>query len=271
MSESVSSVSSGVGNTRPPRVRGRKWCLTINNYTAEEYNSVSQVLSQFDYIVGKEIGEGGTPHLQIYFESKNQISFSTIKDWFPRAHIEKAKGSTDQNVKYCSKEGDFVTNITVKVDRRVALLNKYKDVEWKQWQRDVLDIVEGPVDDRTIHWFWETTGNVGKSFLAKYLVLKYDAIICSGKRDDVFNQVRTWLEANPDLLGPKLVVMDVPRCSGDYISYTAIESLKNGLLYSGKYEGGVCAFEAPHVVCLSNSEPQYSAMSADRWNVIKID
>jgi hypothetical protein len=38
---------------------------------------------------------------------KSQRTFASIKKKFPRAHIEKARGSGEENKKYCSKEGDF--------------------------------------------------------------------------------------------------------------------------------------------------------------------
>lgn len=59
-------------------------------------------------IFGNEVAPTtGTEHLQAYIYSKSPVRFRTIKDMFPGAHIEKAKGNPVQNVAYCSKEGDF--------------------------------------------------------------------------------------------------------------------------------------------------------------------
>jgi len=45
-----------------PRALAKHWCFTINNYTAEE---ATPDTSQFFYLViGKEVGENNTPHLQ---------------------------------------------------------------------------------------------------------------------------------------------------------------------------------------------------------------
>lgn len=269
------NVSNAEGNTIPPRARARKWCITLNNYTDAEYEHMVKELSSYKYVIGKEVGAEGTPHLQAYFEWTNQIDFSKVKKLFPRAHIEKAKGSTEQNLDYCSKEGDYVTNIErkpvkVKLDRRGMMLATYERVVWKDWQQEVIDIVGTLPDSRTIHWFYEGEGNVGKSYLAKYLVLKYNAIICSGKATDVFNQVNVWMNNNEDKLGPELVVLDCPRCMADYVSYQAIECLKNGMLYSGKYEGGVCIFPPPHVICFSNHMPDMGELSRDRWHIVHI-
>lgn len=84
--------------------RSRAYCLTINNYTEEERQFLMGYGPTEYIIVGDEIGKEGTRHLQIYFRLKNAKSFSKIKKEFPRAHIEIAKGSDEQNRIYCSKE-----------------------------------------------------------------------------------------------------------------------------------------------------------------------
>lgn len=212
-----------------------------------------------------------TPHIQGYIYSANQISQSTLKEVLPRAHLLKAKGNKKQNIKYCSKEGNYVTNFSKNLlptkTRRERLLAKYEQVTWRPWQRDLLECIDAEPDSRTVHWFWEEKGNVGKSFLARYIVLKYDAIIAEGKTADISNQMNTWLQANPDKDGPAVVVIDVPRCGMNVVNYHAIEKLKNGLLYSGKYEGGVCVFDPPHVVVFANCAPTCESLSLDRWKI----
>ena len=61
-------------------------------------------------IMGKEIGESGTPHIQGYFLYKNPRSWAAIRKLFRgRAHIENElkHSSPMHNKTYCSKEGDF--------------------------------------------------------------------------------------------------------------------------------------------------------------------
>jgi len=96
------------------KLQGRRFCLTLNNWTESEYSKIHDYLTTKTFwIIGKEIGsENNTPHLQIYFEHKTPIAFKTIKNICNRVHIEKAKGNLKQNYDYCSKEGNFETNIT---------------------------------------------------------------------------------------------------------------------------------------------------------------
>lgn len=89
----------------------KAYCFTLNNYSDDEYSSICAHLgSECKYaIVGKEVGAGGTPHLQGYCLFSKAYRFETIKARFlPRCHIEVAKGSVGDNFTYCSKDGAFV-------------------------------------------------------------------------------------------------------------------------------------------------------------------
>lgn len=86
------------------------YCFTINNWTDADVKEL-KVLEDNPrtryLIVGREVGEEGTPHIQGYVYFHNQTVFSTVKKWLSRAHIEVARGSVEANVEYCSKDGDF--------------------------------------------------------------------------------------------------------------------------------------------------------------------
>lgn len=61
-------------------------------------------------IIGKEVGEGGTPHLQGFVNFKKKLRRSTLKKQlgFTRAHVEIAKGTDHQNQTYCQKMGNYL-------------------------------------------------------------------------------------------------------------------------------------------------------------------
>ena len=104
-----------------PRINPAKaWCFTLNNYTENEYGALVQLFSsvadKYFFIVGKEVGASGTPHLQGYIEKKTGRfrplpMFEVKRNNTQCMHFEKAKGNRAQNYKYCSKEGTFETNI----------------------------------------------------------------------------------------------------------------------------------------------------------------
>lgn len=50
-----------------------------------------------------------------------------------------------------------------------------------------------------------------------------------------------------------------------------IEQIKNGIYFSGKYESQMKYDKPPHVVVFSNTMPDQSKLSADRWNIVFLD
>lgn len=90
----------------------KHWCLTLNNYAQEDvelYQAIGTARDGIDYFVfGRETGESGTPHLQGYVSFTRKQRLSQVKSIFgSRVHAEKARGSPEQNKKYCEKDGDF--------------------------------------------------------------------------------------------------------------------------------------------------------------------
>lgn len=264
--------TSELGNTKPIRIRCRRWCYTWNEYP-EDYDTMTRTFFDWreaKYCWGLETAPTtGTKHIQGYVEFKNPVALTTLKKLDNTIHWEKAKADRKTNIKYCLKDGESTVS-TFPEDMRGRMLSNYNDIEWHPWQQEVLSLAEQPPDGRKIHWFWEPIGNVGKTFIIKYLYLKFNCIVCNGKQADVFNQVRLWMEQNEEQ-SPNLVVCDIPRSAEDYVSYSALEALKNGFFYSGKYEGGVCCFDIPTVIVMANFKPDYEQLSRDRWDVHRID
>lgn len=86
------------------------FCFTLNNYTNDEYTTVIAFCERESkyWIVGKEVGDRGTPHLQGYASLRRRRTLNALKSEFSaRAHIEVARGTARQNRAYCSKGGDF--------------------------------------------------------------------------------------------------------------------------------------------------------------------
>ena len=56
----------------------------------------------------------------------------------------------------------------------------------------------------------------------------------------------------------------------EHINYEIIEEIKNGHFYNTKYVPEARVFDNPHVVCFSNSYPDKTKLSADRWDIIDL-
>lgn len=91
--------------------RSRSYVFTVNNYTETDEHqcwALAYYVGEVKYIVvGREIGESGTPHLQGYVYFKEKKSLSQLKEWFPTAHFEERRGTHRQASDYCKKDGDY--------------------------------------------------------------------------------------------------------------------------------------------------------------------
>lgn len=92
------------------QIRTRDWCITVNNPRDCDWEQARVLFRSgtlMYYVFGNETGESGTPHIQGYLEFKNPRYFNGIKKLWPTAHVEPAKGSSDQASEYCKKTGLF--------------------------------------------------------------------------------------------------------------------------------------------------------------------
>ncbi len=239
-----------------------KWCFTFNNYTNQEFLYVKRwaIKNCNKYIIGKEVGADGTPHLQGQFNLKKKRRLTAMKKISPKIHWEPTRNE-ETSFTYCMKEGQYFTNIK---DDTVTTVEPI----FNEFQKDIIKLVDSKADGTTVNWYWEETGGFGKSFISKYVIENYNAIVVSGKESDIFHQIAKREEED---LRTDVVIIDIPLCSTGHISYKALEGILNGLIYSGKYEGFQCTFEPPHVIVFSNEEPDKSKFTKRRWgNVVNL-
>lgn len=273
MTKKNSDNSEGSGNTVNAAPNSKKqgteavnWLFTFNNY---EESDIARLESIFNsecklYVFQEETGENGTPHLQgvISLLGRGQ-RLSALKKWDPSIHWEKCR-SLNNSIKYCCKLETRTGNVYFKNIKPSLIKDTIEVEEPYGWQLVVTDIIEKKPDKRSIHWFVDERGNMGKSTLCKYLVVKHNALLLNGKCNDMFHML-----SKHD--NKKLILVDIPRCTQEFrIDYGAIEQIKNGLMFSGKYEGSQIVFNCPHVIVFSNNYPDTSKMSSDRWKIYKI-
>lgn len=263
------------GNTRTSKKQispSDRWCFTWNNYKEVDIVVLVDTFKKkgLTYVFGREVGEENeTPHLQGYVEAGDKMKFrpSSFGKWWSKAHWEKCKGTPRQNMLYAVKEGGEVfksedlilpralAKIT-KQDLRpqqLAIADKYRDFEDAKFGRKV-------------HWYWEEAGGWGKSVLATYMIDQMGALELSGATKDAFHGLSTVL----DQRDVPIIIFDIPRSQHEYVSYTSIEKIKDGKLFSPKYEGGMRRFNRPHVLCFANQPPDVDKLSHDRWIVTNL-
>lgn len=177
-----------------------------------------------------------------------------------KPHFEACAGNEEQNEKYCSKDGDVTRYGYPNPINLISALRPF--------QAEIEQLYLTEPDDRKIYWFWETTGNIGKSAFVKYMVVRHGCLFCDGgRKTDLVNLV-----FNADMDSVKCIIWDLPRCSKGNISYSTLESIKNGLICNTKYETGVKVFNSPHVFVFANYPPEdEDKLSQDRWVIRCLD
>nr|QOR29571.1 replication associated protein [Bat associated circovirus] len=163
-----------------------KVCFTLNNYTEEEEKKFFE-WDQWKYIViGREIGESGTPHLQGYGELLGRKRLTTLKKFDVKAHWENLKSTPEAASNYCKKDGNFQ-------ERGEISSSKNKKKELQEWIKIVKEanmrkLLEEPPnlstcklmekyltylepvrnEKPTVTWLWGASGT-GKSRKAQEL------------------------------------------------------------------------------------------------------
>lgn len=254
----------GEGNTEPPPKQATRktfYCFTLYGFNDEIKTELNRQLESIcvKFLYGEEIcPKTNRLHLQGFFHLKKAMRITEIK-LINNPHLESCNGNEAQNTKYCSKENKV---FKWGFPKPLKLINPDKD-----WQIKILNILSSEPDDRKVYWFWSKEGGVGKSQFCKYLVANMNCVfIDEGKKSDIMYSI---MEA--DMNKCNSVIFDIPRDNGNKVSYKSIESIKNGMVYSPKYESKHKLFNSPHLICFANSEPEFAKLSNDRWVVEQID
>lgn len=99
---------------QPFEKKTRPIVCTKNNYTDADVAALDEwALSKCTYCVyGREVGElNNTPHLQIYFELKDAMSYSALNKKLFKAYFKKRKGTPKQAAGYCKKGNDYIKGV----------------------------------------------------------------------------------------------------------------------------------------------------------------
>ena len=245
--------------------RARSWCFTYNNPPID-WQQLHQLLEigRILKLVGqRERGESGTEHYQGVVQYENQIRFSSLKAVDPSIHWEPCR-NLRAALKYATKDD-------TRIDGPWSLGWKIPDPirhishgNLRHWQSDVLQLIQGEPNDRLVYWLFELGGGVGKTAFAKYLAIKHGALVLGGRGSDIKYGVGKWIRSHGEL---RCAVFHFTRSVEGYVSYQAIEEVKDGIFYSSKYESEMVVFNPPFILCLANFPPEMEKLSADRWKV----
>ncbi len=250
-----------------PKARARIWFITYNNFTKI---GKTHLIGWFEknckkYIMQEE--DEGTPHLQGVVQLKWQKSFDQLKKVNDKIHWEICR-DLEAAIEYCSdpekRKGEiYQFGFPDKLIDPMEGLTEYK------WQEAISKILAGKPDNRKIHWVYDCQGNAGKTSYCKSQCMKSKKTLYLGGRATDMKYAIT--ECIQEGLYPDVLLIDVPRTLEGDFSYEGLESIKNGIFFSSKYESKMVMFNIPHVIVFSNWLPIRNMLSIDRWHIIDVD
>lgn len=92
--------------------RVRAWCWTLNNPAEDDEEKIRRLWEggYVTYVLfGREVSESGTPHLQGYLELPKKRTLGGLKRLIgDRPHLEPRRGTQQEAMEYCKKDGNFV-------------------------------------------------------------------------------------------------------------------------------------------------------------------
>lgn len=214
----------------------------------------------------------GTPHIQGTFSLIKKQRWRELG--LPKQIHQEAVRQLYDSLNYCIKKDSrkpggvsryFGFEPKLELQEQPLMFT----VPTKPWQLDLIARLQAPLEFRKIHWYWSEKGEMKKSAFVRYYKIHYNAIMIDGGRKCDIMQ----LVSSTNMMVCNTIFFDIPRADKNKISYSALEALKNGLIFSPKFESACKIFNPPHIVIFSNTPPDMdpNKMSSDRWVVFQID
>ncbi len=254
-------------STSRKEIRSRVWCFTYNNPPCDQLPLIFKFNKlKVQYVF--QLEKVSIPHFQgvIRFETLKGVAFQKE---LPPMHWERSR-SWKKAIKYCSKlesriDGPWFNLEFLKFKETIE--DPLKGLKLYDWQQQIINIVLTKPDRRTINWIYDSKGGKGKSAIISHIMLNYKGCIeLDGPKRDMFYH---FLTANAEM-DIKTCFIDLSRADYNRLDYGAIERIKNGRIFSTKYESTAIMFNPPHIIVTCNIEPRYEMLTADRWNVIHL-
>lgn len=259
--------------------------FTWNNYPDDwadvikaRVEAVRGKFPRIRWIGGEEVAPTtGTPHIQGYIEFSDKarggervrpmsaLGLPKEVHWGDK-NGKPCVGSREDNIEYCSKECRNIVS-TFKVPKPLWVPKIYG------WQLEAARLLEVDQleDTRSIHWFWEPKGSMGKSNFCRWAAASHppeEILIVCGRPQDMKNAIVNHHTQHGEY--PESILLDVPRDALNHFSYGGLEEVRNGLFCSTKYEAGMVLMNPPRMIVMANVEPEGDKWSSDRLKVHRI-
>ena len=294
---------------RRPNPKATRWNFKLDSMSELDIALIQGIYEQSKHPVRyicygadqKEI------HGYLEFEKRTQVYLTQVKHIFgdasQRATFAMAKGSKQQNVRNCAARGTFheikddTTRVSLEemaeelrangeaetarkygddfwsqystikntsarmknIEAEELIKQQMMDIELRDWQKWVVAMLEFQ-GDRKILFVVDEVGGLGKTWLTKwYHVNLQAAVYTTTKRGDVAYAYN----------GESTVIFDLSRSQLEKLNYDTLESIKNGMVFSTKYESRLKLYMPPRMIVFMNKRPElHKNLSDDRLEML---
>jgi hypothetical protein len=152
------------------------------------------------------------------------------------------------------------------------ILSDQKDIqveehELYEWQSALSEDLLQPPDDRKVIFVIDKRGGQGKTWFAKHYCKKYD----DAQYMEPSKKVDMAYALQDDL---RVLFLNITRTTDEnnlnYL-YAFIESVKDGMVFSPKYESRMKYYDKVHVVVMMNQDPNMELLSEDRYYIYNLE
>lgn len=290
--DTSTSVDGEEDDSKKANFRFRNWKFTINYKNVPNAETVAKEAAEaIDTLLRRgnnswrwcfQVEKGktdGVVHIQGFVGNNNAIWRNSVRDILTlngrRPWLKTCTGNPQKYIIYCQKDDTRVAgpwkkgcDLPVKAAHVTDVKDPLELVAPYPWQDAILKKLAVEPDDRSVLWVRDAQGGAGKTALCKHLVLKHGALMVGGRVQDATYALAQFSESKKPM--PKIVIFNFTRSQEQSVSYQAIEAIKDGIFFSGKYESGMVCMNSPHVLCFANFAPETSKLSTDRWHIFNL-
>lgn len=254
-------------------VSGWDFTLKYDEDNEEQQQQLVELLKQITkkYVFQLELSETGYKHFQGRMRLIKKIRLTGLRKLFVDyngIHLSRTVNKT-----YNGQSFSYVMKVETRVEGTSPICDtdpipeyipiQYQFKEWFPWQRQLLDLVENDESGRKIFCIIDSKGNSGKTYFSMRLC-------CTGKCQYIppINDSKDIMRMCYDLPTSKMYIIDMTRSMNKdklFGIYSAVEMLKNGLVYDDRYGFKRRFIDSPSVIIMTNEVPDMKLLSSDRW------
>lgn len=248
------------------------WDFTLGEEYAERLHLVKSLNKHckkwaFQLEEGKE---QAFQHYQGRFSLKIKTRLGSLKKLFniPQMHYSITSNANKKNNFYVLKEDTKIAGPWTSEDEVLYVPRQIREIQnLYPWQEKVIKLSK-LWDTRSIHWVFDKDGNHGKTVLKGWM-----RAYKLGRALPFCNNYKDLLRMVCDMPTSSCYLIDLPRAINKdalYQMYAGIESIKDGYAFDDRYKFREKYFDCPSVFVFSNTLPDQSLLTKDRWKIYEI-